>query len=138
MSKFTHEEQIRLMNACGIPIGGTFDFQLLDGKMHFELKLTETSLQAVTDNEDDRRFLNSILTLWQLQAFANLHRLGSFSRPTPLSELQQVANEVERLTNPIYNTMPIEELVPKVEGEFRDFWASFNKATPATIDAGTF
>jgi hypothetical protein len=123
---FTHQEQIQVMNACGIPMNGSFDFQLLDGT-RFDLQLTPTRIAASTNNENVSQSLPCVLLIWQLQAFANMHDLGSFSHPLPLSELRQVSEVMERLAKQVYNAIPIETLIPQMEEEFRRFWAGFVK-----------
>lgn len=121
---FTHQEQIRLMGAFGIPVGATFDFQLL-GDFHFQMALTPSHLHV--SKQVEPVFVQSAMVFWMLQAFANKHGLGEFSRPMPDSEMLQVAPVVEELGKSIYNTMPVEDMIVRFENEFRNFWKGFVK-----------
>jgi hypothetical protein len=126
-SKLTPEEMVEFMGALDVPVGGSFFFAMPDN--HSVTLTLRSDRVEISGDPGSQGALAGIVALWTLTAFANKHGLGSFSIPTPLVELMQVKEFMDRVGQPEYNHMPIKELIPKMEIEFRNFWTTFQKGS---------
>jgi hypothetical protein len=122
---FTGREQVELMNSVGIPTGSSHEFELGGFKTTATLTTAGVVVEPVALRTLGADGVLGLIAIWQLSAFAAKHGYRGFSRPAPLSELRQAVNLVNRMQGPPYTTGSVEELIPRIHDDFKNFWDTF-------------
>jgi hypothetical protein len=123
---FTVDEQSRLLAACGITAGQSFDFIFTKGAPT-HLEYWPEGIH-VAGPDDGTEFF--ILHLWMLSSYAKKHGHRGFSCPLSKGELLQSVTVFNELAGDQYADMPVDELIAVTVKKYAEFWAGFVPGMP--------